>query len=160
MRAKLLRPLAKWYFRPRWQSDDRYQGRLLIYFVMQNVKTVRWKKYWFSHIKTIADFHKHVPLSTYDDLQPYIESMLQWAKNILRYGKVPFFSKSSGTTAVSKYIPMTYEALKKNHYAVSKLGLWSYLGKREDSLLFGGECLAMWWRLVSNPFSPSDMNVW
>ncbi len=160
IRGRLIRPLAKRFFCPKWKSDNTYQERLLRYFIIQNTQTVRWKKYWFSAIKTIEDFQNNVPLSTYDDLQPYIESMLQWAKNILRYGKVPFFSKSSWTTATSKYIPITHEALKKNHYAVWKMWLWLYLQQSYESLLFGGEWLIMWWRLVSNPFSPNTMNVW
>jgi hypothetical protein len=41
--------------------------------------------------------------------------------------------------AMSKYIPITYEALKKNHYAVSKHGVGMYLHYREDSMLFSGE---------------------
>lgn len=160
IRGKIIRPLAKRYFRPTWKSDNTYQERLLRYFIIQNTQTVRWKKYWFSSIKTIQDFQNTVPLSSYDDLQPYIESMLQWAKNILRYGKVPFFSKSSWTTATSKFIPITYESLKKNHYAVWKMWLWLYLQENAESVLFWGEWLIMWWRLVSNPFSPNNMNVW
>lgn len=159
IRGRLIRPIAKRYFRPKWKNDSTYQEKLLRYFIIQNTQTVWGKKYGYKTIKNIQDFQKNVPLSTYDTIQPYIESMLQWAKNILRYGKVPFFSKSSWTTATSKYIPITHEALKKNHYAVSKLGLGSYLWQREDSLLFGGEGLIMWWRLVNNPFSLDEINV-
>jgi GH3 auxin-responsive promoter len=160
LRGKILRPFAKRFFSPKGKNDITYQERLLRYFIVQNTRTIRGKKYWFSAIKTMSDFQKQVPLSTYDDLQPYIESMLQWAKNILRYGKVPFFSKSSWTTATSKYIPITHEALKKNHYAVGKMWLGLYLQQSDESLLFGGEWLIMWWRLVSNPLDANAMNVW
>ncbi|MBP6086178.1 GH3 auxin-responsive promoter family protein [Patescibacteria group bacterium] len=62
---------------------------------MQNIHTLRGQKHQFSAIRTISDFQARVPLVTYDDIQPHIESMMQGAKNVLWYGRVPFFSKSS-----------------------------------------------------------------
>ena len=56
IRGRVLRPIAKRYFRPRWKNDTKYQERLLRYFIVQNTRTVRWKKHDFSRIKAISDF--------------------------------------------------------------------------------------------------------
>lgn len=159
IRWKILRHIAKRYFLPRGKQDETYQENLLRYFVVQNIHTLRGQKHQFSAIRTISDFQARVPLVTYDDIQPHIESMMQGAKNVLWYGRVPFFSKSSWTMAMSKYIPITHEALKKNHYAVSKHGVGMYLEHREDSMLFAGEGLIMGGRLLPNPFNPAYTNV-
>lgn len=160
LRNKIKQTVAKIYFHPQTFSDTKYQEKLRSNFITKNIHTQFGKTYQFAAIKTIADFQKNIPISSYDQLQPYIEHMLQWWQNILRAGRVPYFSKSSGTTAVSKYIPISEDALQKNHYRVLKDGLWYYLEARPDNNLFGGVSVTMWGRLSQNPFDPTLQNVW
>jgi hypothetical protein len=57
-----------------------------------------------------------VPLSEYDDLEPYIKRMMDGAYNILWPGFVNWYAKSSGTTSKkSKFIPVPKENLRRNH---------------------------------------------
>lgn len=61
-------------------------------------------------------FRRLVPLSTYDQLKPWIERMLYGEEDILWPGLCKWFAKSSGTTSdKSKYIPITNDALRYTH---------------------------------------------
>lgn len=61
-------------------------------------------------------FRRLVPLSTYDQLKPWIERMLQGEEDVLWPGLCKNFAKSSGTTSdKSKYIPITRDALRYTH---------------------------------------------
>ena len=70
------------------------------------------KKYDFKSIKSVADFQKKVPIGIYEDFSPYIERMMAGGENILWPGLVVNFSKSSGTTARSKFLPVSGELLE------------------------------------------------
>ncbi len=164
MRKKVVHPILSRLFvsrisTPR-QSDEEYQRWLLKQFLMQNENTEIWKKYNFAGISSYKEFAETVPLHTYDVLQPYIEQMLKWEKDVLWEWVIPYFSKSSWTTAVSKFLPVTYDALDKNHFRVGQDGFGYYLKARKDSKLFRGEGIIMGWRLSANPFDISKMNVW
>lgn len=159
IRSNIIYTVAKFFFRPHNIQDAIYQQNLVLSFVKKNKNTVWWKLYNYDEIKTVKDFQNNVPLSTYDDIQPYIEQMLQWKKNVLRTWKIDYFSKSSWTTALSKYLPISYDALHKNHYRVWKDWFWYYLTSHKESKLFVGQWLIMWWRLWPNPFNQEIHNV-
>lgn len=116
-----------------------YQQKLLRSFLKKAGKTQRGIKYNASNIRDITEFQKSVPLSTYDTMQIDIEHCVQGQSDVIRPGRIPFFSKSSGTTATSKFIPITQEALQKNHYSVGRDVFASYLHARDDSSLFIGK---------------------
>ncbi len=77
LRNKIKQAVAKLYFHPQTLSDTKYQEKLRSNFITKNIHTQFGKTYQFSAIKTIADFQKNIPISSYDQLQPYIEHMLQ-----------------------------------------------------------------------------------
>ena len=93
----------------------------------------------FSQIQSLADFKKAVPIQTYDDVKGYIERMMHGEENVLWNTPVTWFAKSSGTTSdKSKFIPVSDESLKDNHYKASKdvLSLY-YVSHPESDLLTG-----------------------
>jgi hypothetical protein len=97
------------------------------------------RKYDFSSIQSLAHFKETIPVQTYDDLKPYIERMMLGEENILWNTPINWFAKSSGTTSdKSKFIPVSEESLKENHYKASKdiLSLY-YAGKPHSDLLTG-----------------------
>jgi hypothetical protein len=66
-------------------------------------------------------FADSTPLSSYEDLYPWIERAYKGEADVLWPGVTTKFAKSSGTTnARSKYIPMTDESLGKTHYQGGK----------------------------------------
>jgi hypothetical protein len=93
----------------------------------------------FSQIQSLADYKKTVPLQRYEDLKPFIDRMMRGEENVLWNTPVTWFAKSSGTTSdKSKFIPVSEESLKDNHYKASKdvLSLY-YVSHPESDLLTG-----------------------
>ena len=61
-------------------------------------------------------FRRAVPVSAYEDLQPYIRRMIDGQRNVLWPGATRWFAQSSGTTdARSKYIPVTPDIPRRAH---------------------------------------------
>jgi hypothetical protein len=93
----------------------------------------------FSSIQSLEQYKESVPIQTYEDLKPYIDRMMMGEENILWNTPINWFAKSSGTTSdKSKFIPVSEESLKENHYKASKdiLSLY-YAGKPQSDLLTG-----------------------
>jgi hypothetical protein len=98
----------------------------------------------FSGVQSLADYKKAVPVQRYEDLKPYIESMMQGEENVLWNTPVKWFAKSSGTTSdKSKFIPISNESLKDNHYRASKDVLSLYYTSHPDSDLLTGKGLVI-----------------
>jgi hypothetical protein len=58
--------------------------KLLNTIIDDNKNTEYGKKYNFSQIKTIDYYKKNVPLTKYDDYEPYINRMFDGENNILQ----------------------------------------------------------------------------
>lgn len=102
------------------------------------------KKYNFTQLFTIKEFKQRVPLSEYDDMRPYIERMMNGEENVLWNTPVKWFAKSSGTTNdKSKFIPVSEESLKENHFRASKDVLTKYYNNFPDSHLLTGKSLVV-----------------
>ena len=85
---------------------------LLMQLIRENENTEYGKKYGFEDIHSYADYAAKVPLSTYDDYEPYVERMLCFnQKNLLTADEAVYFAHTSGTTGASKMIPCTKKAL-------------------------------------------------
>ncbi len=106
--------------------------------------TVFGKKYGFSKLFTLKEFKQRVPLSEYDDMRPYIERMMNGEDNVLWNTPVKWFAKSSGTSNnKSKFIPVSEESLKKNHFQASKDVLTKYYNNFPSSDLLTGKSLVV-----------------
>ena len=102
------------------------------------------KKYDYASINSYATFSERIPISTYEELQPYIERSRQGEQNVFWESPIKWFAKSSGTTnAKSKFIPVSNEALEDCHYKGSKDLLCLYLSNNENSELFTGKSLRL-----------------
>ena len=113
----------RWYLKQRIgriqkfiKNPHQVQAQVLRDLVAATKHTEWGKTFGYGVIKSTADFAKQVPVSSYDDLKPYIQRMMRGEKDILWSGQVKWFSKSSGTTNdKSKYIPVTDKNLFSNH---------------------------------------------
>ncbi|HEX6333236.1 MAG TPA: GH3 auxin-responsive promoter family protein, partial [Flavisolibacter sp.] len=98
----------------------------------------------FDHVQSLEDYKRLVPLQDYESLRPYIERMMKGEENILWNTPVSWFAKSSGTTSEkSKFIPISTESLKDNHYKASKDVLTLYYASNPDSDLLTGKSLVI-----------------
>lgn len=63
------------------------------------------RKYGFEDIKSLEAFKQKVPLSDYDDYQPYLERLKAAQADLLFDGKTASFIATSGSTGIPKLIP-------------------------------------------------------
>jgi hypothetical protein len=112
------------------------------------------RKFDFSSIRSYEQFAERVPLSSYDDLKPYISRMINGESNILWPSLVKWFAKSSGTTNdKSKFLPVTKEILHHCHYQGGFDCLAMYLRNTTDSHFFSKKSL-----ILGGSHSPSPLN--
>lgn len=102
------------------------------------------KKYHFARLFTLKDFKKNVPIHEYDDIRPYIMRMMEGEENVLWNTPVTWFAKSSGTSSdKSKFIPISEESLKDNHFQANKDVLSNYYENFPGSDLLTGKALVV-----------------
>ncbi|MCQ2477231.1 MAG: GH3 auxin-responsive promoter family protein [Clostridia bacterium] len=102
-----LRHLEKSSMNPMKENEE-----LLKKILKNNANTEYGKRHDFAHIKTIEEFRKNVPISTYEDYAPYIERVKNGESNILTSSKILGYSRTSGSSGVPKYIPATSDSIK------------------------------------------------
>lgn len=120
------------------------QREVLQDLVTQGQYTEFGKKYKFNRLFTVRDFKKRVPINEYDDLKPYIQRMMEGEENVLWNTPVNWFAKSSGTTSdKSKFIPLSEESFRENHYKASKDVLTNYYNNFPKSDLLTGKGLVI-----------------
>ena len=85
---------------------------LLMKLLDENKDTEYGKRYDFAHIGSIAEYKEKVPLSVYDDYEPYIKRMVEDdEKNLLTVRPPKHYALSSGSVGVPKHIPVSEEEL-------------------------------------------------
>jgi hypothetical protein len=101
-------------------------------------------KYDYSSITSIKEYQSRFPVQTYEDLLPYVDRLQHGEKNLLWPGEIRWFAKSSGTTsAKSKFIPMSSEALEDCHYRGGKDILAIYTMLNPETKIFSGKSLTL-----------------
>jgi hypothetical protein len=98
------------------------QQRLLREILGTNADTEFGRRHGFGAITTFRDYQERVPISSYEDLEPYISAEMVGQPNQLTRHAPVLFTTTSGTTGASKYIPMTSEGKR----AKSRL-MWLWL---------------------------------
>ena len=88
------------------------QERYLRELLCKNADTVYGRKYGFGSIRSYDDFAADVPLTVYEDYEPYISAMAQGEDNVLTAERIKLFELTSGSSGGKKMIPYT-AALKK-----------------------------------------------
>ena len=131
------------------------QREFLLNLTANASKTSWGENYNYSSINRIREFEERVPISSYEDIYPYIQQLMAGEKNVLWPGKVSWFAKSSGTTnAKSKFIPVTPEALEECHYKGGKDMLSLYFNNYGQRGLFDGKSLTIGGSHQINPLNP------
>jgi hypothetical protein len=126
--------------------------------LIQSAQNTEWgKKYGYKHIKTPQQYREAVPISTYEQLYPYIERCMRGEQNVLWHTPIRWFSKSSGTTnARSKFIPVSEEALEECHYKAGKDLIALYVYNYPESKFFSGKTLSIGGSYQANPYFPDS----
>ncbi|MFL5738713.1 MAG: GH3 auxin-responsive promoter family protein [Flavisolibacter sp.] len=128
-----------WSIEP-WMNDP-VTAQLIVWqdLVAAGQYTEFGRIHHFDNIQSLAQFKKQVPIQDYDSMKPFIERMMKGEQNVLWNTPVNWFAKSSGTTSdKSKFIPVSEESLKENHFRASKDVLsFYYAGHPQSELLTG-----------------------
>lgn len=139
--------LARWRYTAieHWMDDPVHtQREVLQDLITHGQYTEIGRKYGMKDIFRIRDFKKAIPIHEYEQLQPYIERLMNGEENLLWNTPVNWFAKSSGTTSSkAKFIPITEESLNDCHYQASKDVLTMYYNFNPDSDLLTGKGLVI-----------------
>src|SRR5262245_49933911 len=80
------------------------QHRVLLEKVARHVDSAYGRDHGFSRIKTVADFRRRMPLTSYEDYRPYVERVKRGEISAM-FGpgtRLLMFTITSGTTAEPK----------------------------------------------------------
>ncbi len=132
------------YYRRLTASSNAKQSQERIFndIIKKGTKTLFGFDHNFSKIKTIEDFYRYVPVNSYKNIFPYIESLMRGNQNTLWSSNIKFLTKSSGTTKGKiKYIPVSPESLKENFQKAERDMVAVFLHNYPDSDLLHGKNL-------------------
>lgn len=88
-------------------SVQRVQSDYLMKLLKRNSDTVYGRKYGFGEIRSYEDFARRVPLTVYEDYEPYIAAAADGEKNVLTAENIRLFELTSGSSGGKKLIPYT-----------------------------------------------------
>jgi len=139
------------YERPLELQDQMLQG------LLTHGRSTEWgAKHGYKDISDYEKFKQQVPISTYEEIFPYIDRMMHGEQNILWDTPINWFSKSSGTTnARSKFIPVSKESLEECHMMGGKDMITLLIQNKPDTKIFEGKGLSIGGSLSENPVNSS-----
>ncbi|MBD5307106.1 MAG: GH3 auxin-responsive promoter family protein [Bacteroides sp.] len=154
----LIRPsFIRRFSRTRAWADEgeRIQTRLLRDLVIEGSSTHIGKVHGFDFLtegvrdddpsdralrNLYQEFRNRIPPTEYEDIRPLVMRMINGEADLLWPGVCRDFAQSSGTSGGrSKYIPVTRDSLRHNHYAGSADCVASYLNLNPNSRMFSGK---------------------
>ncbi|MEL6135428.1 MAG: GH3 auxin-responsive promoter family protein, partial [Bacteroidota bacterium] len=156
---KVVHRIASWILKRRIEQMEHFmdhphqvQSQVFRHLTEHGTLTSFGRKYGLRPDISIEAFQSRVPISTYEELYPWIEEEFQGEDSILWPGKRKWFSKSSGTTNdKSKFIPVTEESLEECHYKAGQDMLAMYFDQNPESQLFTGKALSIGGSLYDHP---------
>ncbi len=124
------------------------QEKLLRDMLRKASSTLYGQRYGFDALaqsqSLSEDFAASVPIVSYEDIRPAVLRMIRGEKDILWPGRCLSYAQSSGTSGgPSKYIPVTADSLRLNHYRGSASSVASYLLNNPESRMFAGKGLIL-----------------
>lgn len=106
------------------------------------------RQHGFSNIRSLADFRRQLPISTYEDYRPYVERVKRGELGAM-FGpgtRVLMFALTSGTTEQSKYIPITPEFLREYRRGWNLWGVRAYVDHLRALPMFNLQLSSDWRR--------------
>src|SRR5215213_103483 len=133
-------PRSLRHFNALCRTPVQAQDRLLRQILEANADTEFGRHHGFGGITSFQQFQERVPISGYEDLEPYITEEMQGRPNQLTKDPPVLFTTTSGTTGNRKYIPMTREGKRaKSHLT----WLWFCGLYRDHPGIVGGRILSV-----------------
>lgn len=102
--------------------------------------TIFGKDHHFNEVDTYKEFKEAVPVSDYEDLNPYIQKIIDGERDVLWPGVPQYFATTSGTTSGTKYIPVTNDSIP-NHINSARNALLNYIHESGNSRFIDGKLI-------------------
>ncbi|MBN1687906.1 MAG: GH3 auxin-responsive promoter family protein, partial [Candidatus Omnitrophica bacterium] len=94
----------------------------------KNQESAFGKAHGFSDIHSEEGFRKQVPIREFEEIRPYINSILAGKKAVLTAGEPIRFNVTSGTTGEPKFVPVTRTYQNQE---LNLIGQWYYRALRD-----------------------------
>jgi GH3 auxin-responsive promoter len=134
----LIGPRSIGRFEARCEHPMLQQEMLLQRLLHENAQTEFGRRHRFEGIDSFSGFQKQVPLTEYEDLEPYIEASRRGEPAQLTRERPAFYATTSGTTGPRKYIPVT----RSSRSAKARLmRVWLSALFRDHPAIFQGKAL-------------------
>ena len=117
-----------------------FQNKIFLNLLKQAQNTRFGKDHSFSEIQNYPDFKKHVPITDYEGLRPYIDRVVKGESGVLWPGKPAYLAKTSGTTSGVKYIPITKQSMPF-HILAARNALLNYIYETGNSQFVDGKMI-------------------
>ncbi len=125
----------------KWSSNPfETQQKVFESLVDTGKNTAFGKEHNYQDIRDYNDFKKHVPISVYEDIKPFIIRIMNGESDVLWKGKPVYLSKTSGTTSGIKYIPITKDSIP-NHISSARNALLQYIAETGKNNFVGGKMI-------------------
>lgn len=113
--------------------------------LLRRARHTEWgETHGYGLIDGYADYRDAVEPADYTAIRPLVMRMIGGEPDLLWPGRVRRYAQSSGTSdGKSKYIPITDESLRRNHYAGGRRVVERYLSLYPDSRIFDGKSLIL-----------------
>jgi hypothetical protein len=122
-------------FRRALQNPAAAQRRKLLELIQRNANTEFGKKHKFTDIASYADFARHVPISNYNQFEPWITRIQAAEQRVLTTEPVTRLVPTSGSSGARKLIPFTANLQNEFNAAV---GPWLVDLARQFPAIMGG----------------------
>ncbi|NEN24534.1 GH3 auxin-responsive promoter family protein [Cryomorpha ignava] len=124
-----------------WKKDAvNRQNQTLLKITDKAKDTQFGKDHDFSTIKSYSDFKKLVPVRDYEALKPYFDRLVNGEADIFWPGLPKYFSKTSGTTSGTKYIPISKESMG-HHLTAARDALLLYISQTGNADFVDGKMI-------------------
>lgn len=124
-----------------WKKDAvNRQNKTLSKIVASAKNTAFGKDHGFGEIKSYADFKARVPVRDYEALKPYFDRLVKGEADVFWPGVPKYFSKTSGTTSGTKYIPISKESMG-HHLVAARDALLLYIDQTGNKEFVDGKMI-------------------
>ena len=139
-----------------WKKDAvNRQNKTLSKIVASAKNTAFGKDHGFAEIKSYADFKSRVPVRDYEALKPYFDRLVKGEADVFWPGVPKYFSKTSGTTSGTKYIPISKESMG-HHLVAARDALLLYIDQTGNKEFVDGKMIFLQGSPVMNKTNGID----
>jgi hypothetical protein len=124
IKSFLFLKFAQWKVKQEYKTHRKatnVQEHFLNSWIDHNKETLFGKEHQFNNIRNYKDYQKQVPIRKYEDFIPYIEQIKSGQSKILTSLAPSYLLMTSGTTAGSKYIPISKKGIRHQINAAMKV---------------------------------------